>query len=193
MKESPISLPTLEKSFEYRTCGDPVLESMLRAAGSFMAEVRSGGQPRWLSLVGISDTGKTHLAKRIYRKASRSGLFKTSMTDDKEEISYPVEFCYWPGRAEELQKNEDAKFHHMKNVKFLVLDDIGAIVDKSGFVTSKLGILMGQRENMWTVVTANLGPAEIAAKLDTRIASRMIRGRNVLVQCNTTPFALRKK
>lgn len=166
---------------------------MLRAAGSFMAEVLAGAQPRWLSLVGISDTGKTHLAKRICRKVRRAGMFQTTLTVGKEDVSYPIEFCYWPERAEELQKNEDADYYHMKNVKFLVLDDIGAIVDKSGFVTSKLGILMGQRENMWTVVTANLGPAEIAAKLDTRIASRMIRGRNVLVQCNTTPFALRKK
>lgn len=172
---------------------DHVLIAMLRAAWAFMAEVRAGGQPRWLSLVGISDTGKTHLAKQLFRKASRSGLFQTGLSDNRQEFSYPLEFCYWPGRAEQLQKNEDEDYSLMKYIKFLVLDDIGAIVDKSGFVTSKLGILMGQREDMWTVITANLGPAEIAAKLDTRIASRMIRGRNVLVQCNTTPFALRKK
>lgn len=117
----------------------------------------------------------------------------TVRTEGREDFAYPLEFCYWPGRAEQLQNNESGEYYHMKNVKFLVLDDIGAIADRSGFVTSKLGILLGQRENLWTIITANLGPAEIAKNLDTRIASRMSRGRNVLVQCNTTPFALRKK
>lgn len=192
--EQPINIETAERDFKFQTLGDPALVKMLTAARRMVNEIMAGGSPRWLSFCGVSGTGKTHLAREIYRMVVRKGTFRASLTADEQEICYACAWEFWPKMASFMQKGLDIDdYYHAKNVKFLVLDDIGAVRDGSGHITSKLGELLGVRDGKWTVITANLLPADIAAKLDTRIASRMIRGRNMLVQVQTQDYALRKQ
>jgi DNA replication protein DnaC len=170
--------------------GDPVLVTMLTQAARMAWEITHGETPRWLCLCGASGTGKTHLARRLIRKARSSGRFSTAK--EGEEIAYPYSFVIWPECASELQRGRDSDdYYHAKRTQFLVLDDIGAIKDATGHITSKLGELLGARENRWTVITTNFLPQEIAERMDTRIASRLIRGRNIVVQCKTVDYALR--
>jgi DNA replication protein DnaC len=62
----------------------------------------------------------------------------------------------------------------------LVIDDIGAERDQTGFASEKLNMLLGMRVGKWTVITSNL-LLKALSKVDDRIASRMFRERGNLV------------
>ena len=84
---------------------------------------------------------------------------------------------------EQLQFCEDAWL--------LVIDDFGTQYDKSGFVLSKLFELINRRMGKWTVITSNLNLKQIANDVDPRIASRLVRDGNRVVDCSTKDFYLR--
>ena len=60
----------IEFDFGFETFGEKKLCEMLSAAKDYVREMGIGAAPRWLSLLGWSGTGKTHLARGI------SGFFK---------------------------------------------------------------------------------------------------------------------
>ena len=139
--------------------------------------------PRWLSFVGPSDQGKTFLAKLIW--TTMRPLLSTSHCD------YVTSLVYWPGFVDELRAgNAYARARDMRKWPLLVIDDIGAERDTTGFATEQLNTLLGCRTGKWTVLTANLTLEQIAAS-EPRIASRMIRDGSVAVDLNTTPYSLR--
>ncbi len=74
---------------------------------------------------------------------------------------------------------------------FIILDDIGSEYDKNGFISSLLDRVLNARIRKWTLITCNLPLDEIAERMDARIASRMIRDGNIVVDCDTTDYALR--
>jgi len=57
----------IEFDFGFETFGEKKLCEMLSAAQDFVRDLATGAAPRWLSLLGLSGTGKTHLARRITR------------------------------------------------------------------------------------------------------------------------------
>jgi DNA replication protein DnaC len=188
----PISIETWERWAGFKTLGDQTLEQMLIQTAKFLLDIRNKKAARWLTLAGSSGCGKTMLAKRLYRAVNVSGFFKTTVIDN--DFSYPSDFIYWPRSAVKLQQGEHPEeLHHAQRVKFLVLDDIGATRDSTGYVTGHLGNLLGERVGRWTVVTSNLGVEQIAEKLDTRVASRLIRDENTVVQIECLDYALRSK
>jgi DNA replication protein DnaC len=71
----------------------------------------------------------------------------------------------------------------------LVIDDIGA-EHGSEYGTQKLLELLDRRAGKWTFITSNL-TMERFAELDNRIASRLIRGHNRVLQIVTQDYALR--
>ena len=190
-----MTMPNMEKwseFFGFQTFGDPALEKMLMGAAAFIKDLRAGGKPRWLSLTGSSGAGKTFLARKIWDWYSRQDLFHRR--SDPESGIYPGDFYSWPETANSLQKNEGRELvGNMGRDAFLVLDDIGACKDKSGFVTGELSVLLGRRTAKWTVITSNLALADIAQNLDTRIASRMIRDGSVVVDVDVMDYGLRRK
>jgi DNA replication protein DnaC len=56
-----------EFDFRFETFGEKKLREMLAAAQDFVRDMATGAPPRWLSLLGRSGTGKTHLARGISR------------------------------------------------------------------------------------------------------------------------------
>ena len=56
-----------EFDFRFETFGEKKLCEMLAAAQDFVRDMATGADPRWLSLLGRSGTGKTHLAHGISR------------------------------------------------------------------------------------------------------------------------------
>jgi DNA replication protein DnaC len=69
---------------------------------------------------------------------------------------------------------------HVCNDWFVALDDIGA-ERASDFSVSKLDQVVDARLGKWTVITCNFSREEIAEHMDVRIASRLGRGKNVIV------------
>ena len=53
--------------FGFQTFGEAKLCEMLGAAEDFIRDMAIATAPRWLSLLGRSGTGKTHLARSITR------------------------------------------------------------------------------------------------------------------------------
>jgi chromosomal replication initiation ATPase DnaA len=53
--------------FGFQTFDEAKLSEMLDAAKDFIRDMAIGTAPRWLSLLGRSGTGKTHLARGITR------------------------------------------------------------------------------------------------------------------------------
>lgn len=169
-----------------------MLRLMLEEAAKFYADIKANKPPRWLSFIGVSGTGKTHLCKRLYNIVTKTRQFQT--TTEGNEFSYPDGFILWPRLAGELQTGENPEdYYHAPRTKFLAIDDIGAIRDSTGHITSKLVQLLCQRDNHWTVITSNMTHEAIEEKIDGRIASRLIRGNNVLLEVTCMDYALRKK
>jgi DNA replication protein DnaC len=183
-------METLAKWLGLETFGDPEIEELARLCWRF-ARALSGGQPPfWLTLLGKSGTGKTHCAKRLWEKLH----FRFSTTHTR----YPPRFIYWPRFIEELRERirENVgvgEFLDMGRWPLLVIDDAMAERDTTGFSADKLNTLLGTRIGKWTILTGNLGLADIS-KIDDRIASRIVRGLgNLVIEMKTEDFGVRVK
>jgi DNA replication protein DnaC len=182
--------PGVQKHFRFQTFNDPQLMEMVSLSGLFAQNVVNRCRPRhWLSLLGSSGTGKTHLANVLWNKLQEpAGCGRGE---------YLERFIYWPAFVEELRQtakdgNGIKFFLSMERWPLLVLDDIGAERDPSGFGVDKLNTLLNLRVGRWTILTSNLG-LDALAKLDTRIASRIIREPgNLFIEATTTDYGLRK-
>lgn len=132
--------------------------------------------PRWLTLCGHSGCGKTYLATAI-RTAARAQLGFTEATAQLRNASI---------YANKLRDGEFGLQSFLISIPLLVLDDLGAEY-KSDYIRSQLYELLDARLNKWTVITSNLSLSDIADRLDVRIASRIKRGENVIVE-SKDPF-----
>lgn len=126
---------------------------------------------RWLVLCGQCGCGKSHLAQAI-RDVARGQLGFTERTAQMWKAS----------RYAERLRNGYWDFQdHLMRLPLLVLDDLGA-EQGSEMLRGKLFDLLDARLGKWTVITSNLSAAEIAERIDARVASRLRRGENVLVE-----------
>ena len=163
---------------------------MVVAAAAFVIDVKNKAKPRWLTFTGSSGAGKTYLARRIYRWVNETRQFSTTTVGG--DIAYPHDWVDWPKSALALQQQQNPDdVYHAPRTQFLVLDELGGIRDSSGFVSNRLAVILGQRVGKWTVITSNLTVEQVSDRLDTRIASRLIRDGNVVVEVDVKDFALR--
>ena len=108
-----------------------------------------------------------------------------------DKCSYIPGVIYWPDFIQQLRTGESFPYRNdMKRWPVLLLDDIGSERDPSGFAAEELNTLLGCRMDKWTIITSNLDIATLR-KVDARIASRMIRGRNICIGVNTVDFSER--
>lgn len=190
----------LERCDAFLTFDDPELERMKAAAESFVDDMRYGEPPRWVSFLGSSGAGKTMLAKWIKSIFKRDLDWKVDWpaTEKTKTASQPFGriirhrggYQTWAGIARNLREQEYRMFDDLCALTFLVVDDIGA-EHGSDFINSKLYELCSRRENKWTVFTGNLSLGDIEQRIDSRIASRMIRHGSVVVDVNVQDFNLR--
>lgn len=138
-----------------------------------------GASPRWLTLCGHSGCGKSHLAAAIRLVARRQ--FK--LTEQQVQLRNVSSL------ASRLRDGDMGLLTFLSNIQLLILDDLGSEYksEKSNFIPSKFYELLESRLNKWTVITSNLSLADIADRLDVRIASRITRGANILVE-SKDPF-----
>lgn len=135
-----------------------------------------------LSLLGHSGTGKTHCAERL-----ASWLYSRP---EWERTSFIPKVIYWPKQVDEMKDGNYQLFRDLQSWPYLVIDDIFAERDPTGFAADKLNTLIGARSRHWTLVTGNIEFDKIAT-IDERIASRMVRGGSLVVECLAKPFSTR--
>lgn len=155
----------------FDTSVHPEVDVMHREVQWFLNDVLRGVRPmRWLSLLGVSGVGKSHLARAI-----ASVIYTV-----RPELG--VEFWSWHSVVSKLRDGDYAISDHLIAFPFvLVLDDIGA-ERSSDFSRDHLMRIVEGRLNKWTVVTSNLFVDQLADSVDVRIASRLLRGHNVVCE-----------
>ena len=122
----------------FETFGDAELENALAEAAGFVAEISTpGAHPRWLTIVGKSGTGKTFLAKAVYRYVLRNVAKSAKICGEKglyvgDCIATTADALAeaWRGNFRGISPDEES-------ADLLLLDDLGTTSDKSGFVNNK--------------------------------------------------------
>jgi len=165
------------------THGEPQLWELVSKCAKFALAVKEGGEPRWLTILGPSGTGKTHCARRLW--SSLHGRFSW------HRMEFIPAMIYWPRFISDLRAGlEYDREREFQRWPMLALDDIGAERDTSGFAAEHLNTLLGCRVGRWTIITSNLSLEQIGA-IEPRIADRMIREPNILIQLSVQSYAMR--
>lgn len=127
---------------------------------------------RCLMIAGDPGTGKTHVARGIYRYVGAFG----------PDIA--VKFGWHPmatwvdwsdvAEADKQEKFEDVVYE-LDRSKFFILDDIGSESDrfKNGVAASRLRRILSRNEGKWIVATTNLTQTECFEFYDARIVDRL--------------------
>ena len=175
------------KRFRFDPCQDPVLMKLLRGAAEFAQDLCDRYEhPRWLTLVGKSGTGKTHLARGIWRTWNSKAMWYESHGC---RLVREGQYHRYARMVNDMRAGGYGIFQSCADCDFLTLDDVGTEY-ASDFSQRQLAGMLDQRERKWTVLTSNLTLDDIA-KIDTRIVDRMMRGENEVIEVDTTSYSLR--
>lgn len=184
------------------------LREMRGAAHAFLSEIATGQAPRWLTLIGPPGCGKTHLADRIrwyLRKHGREFYHdmqprRSGSRDYLNLYPYAQEgsvLAKWSRLLEAAREGNygplrRAAHDHYKIIDDLAVDSFDHAAQPTVFATQKIAELLDRRLGKWTVITSNFSLSHLATHFDPRIASRLIRGGNVVVDCSgLRDYALR--
>lgn len=183
-----------------KTGEQDILAEMLREAIAFCSDILTGQPPRWLFLCGKSGTGKSHLAGRIAAFLSKYGEW--AYGKHGEPVRLPADdggpiksYAYaqqtaimqkWAQIIDSARDGNYAPYRAASEDWFKVIDDVGAEGfgqdgKPTAFVVNQLGKLCDARMGKWTIFTSNFNKAAFAQTFDVRIASRMMREGNVIV------------
>ena len=154
------------------------LKGVLPAAIEFREAVLSRSpNKRWLTLLGPSGVGKTHLLKQLFKDLSRQMRIKTSTGWRGAECAHIIP-------AVDLQDYRAPR--DFARYDLIYVEDIGAGADDragSGAVLrSRVAELLQLRSGRWTMLDANLTVEQVSERLDGRIASRLKRDGSWLVE-----------
>ena len=169
----------------FRVMNDPVLQKMRDAAAGWVCAMQTEQTPRWLSLVGESGTGKTMLALAALAEARCTpGIMH------HKSLRCPIINTYWPTLLNQLRDGQYYRVTDLIGANVVLIDELTIDHDPSGFAADKLCHILSGRVGKWTLITSNL-TIERIEQLDRRIASRMVRGGSVVINCNTQDYAMR--
>ncbi|MCD8071176.1 MAG: hypothetical protein LUE08_07330 [Akkermansiaceae bacterium] len=136
---------------------------------------RETSRRRMLTLYGKSGSGKTHLARNAVNVLKSEGR--------------TAQFWPWRKALSRMLDGEWELMGHLCRLPILALDDVGTEftgTDKTRRLSNaKLYELIDERCGKWTLITSNLSPGDLADETDVRIASRLFRGNNVLIDMSS--------
>lgn len=145
---------------------------------------------RWITLFGRSGCGKSHLmaAAKSHLEAYFTERERQKVGERYAEAYTPCTSQYiqlrpWASLFGELMKENGAGLMaYLQKIEVLMLDDIGSELIASERAQSAsmkvLYELLDARLGKWTMITSNLAPEQIP---DSRIASRLFRGNNIII------------
>ena len=178
----------------------PSLVAAREACALFIATMAADpeGPGYWLTLSGKFGSGKTMLAEQLFAQAKRLN------PDEAPVIIYRnYDPDNPPQRRRTIRTDERAIAQKMRGVDgdtdlperyargfFVLLDELGATRDPTLFAADAVARLLQGRMDKWTVICTNLTVAEIADRIDARIASRLIRDSNVFLTIEAGDYAL---
>lgn len=183
-----------------------------------------GGDPYWLVLTGYSGVGKTLLVRRICEYVDQWGKRVYARLDPVNRKVTPegatwgfhwdeVQWCAalqkWPRLVPHSEANQ-TQLARARKSWVLAIDDLkpqtGAEAVAEGkeaemqavrpkpFEVTAAADLLDDRLRHWTIVTSNLTRKQLAVFWDIRIASRLTRDGNVLVDLSgVRDYGLRRE
>lgn len=195
--------PEVDAMFaDFKTFNEPSLCESLTESKRFCLAMASGDQPaRWLVLLGKSGTGKTMLARRCsrffrkhldgYRDENQPGF--AMVREHATNVAYRKGgLKSWSAVMQDVLDGDYSGIRDLRDDWFVCLDDIGAEYERNRELSvSKLYDVLNGRDRKFTIVTANLTLSDIGKKMDVRIASRLLRHGNVVVDVECIDFNLR--
>jgi DNA replication protein DnaC len=156
----------------------------------FAGEINHG-TPRWLTLTGESGIGKTMLAREVFRHFMDYSRFEVSYDRARNHITGNTgQFCDWRSFCKDIRSGSFGRIDDLTDDHFVVLDDIGTEHDPNGFIASTLDRVCNSRLRKWTLITCNLSLEQIADRIHTRIADRMIRNGSEVFESTLQSFAM---
>ncbi len=165
-----------------------------------------GADPYWLTFTGVNGCGKTMLAKQVFEQAKRvnpgnpannpiwppDALERSTEGVNVYEPSRP--YCIWLKEGELAQRMRGGEYNLPEDLSgdyLVALDELGISRDPTNFVSEAVGRLCDFRINKWSIFCTNFTLNEIRDRMDGRIASRLIRDGNTVVQITAGDYALR--
>lgn len=134
------------------------------------AYYKNPARGRTLVLTGENGCGKTKTAMAIHNWAT--------FVAREHPVSghLPVsEFVQWPLVVDALKRKEFSIVEDLVSCELMIVDDVGAEHDPSGFGSEQLYLIMSQREFKWNIFTTNFSPEDWPKRFERRIASRLYR------------------
>lgn len=191
---SPDIPDSWRKWFEFNTEDDAQREAMLEAAVELGRGIRDDKKPKWLSLLGSSGAGKSHIARRLRRVAlERVSRHNTRVKVFERGIGPLWASWYsWPIISAGFREGAYSVIDEISAEWFVVLDDIGADHDPSGVGNRSLYRILDERIGKWTVLTSNLS-LESLAEINSRIPSRMHRNDSIIVNVDLPDWSTLKR
>lgn len=153
--------------------------------------VRNSGSLRLLVLVGESNCGKTHVARRVHNFCRCAGMkaFETGKWDKGGRVPGST-FVSWPEQTDQFKEGNYGVIQDLMDDDMVILDDVGAEHDPSKNSADKLCQVLSRRENKFTVVTTNIKMEDWPSKFDTRIADRLLRGSRIIALFGVPSYAM---
>ncbi len=178
---------------DFNTFNDPSLVKALKASMNFCLAMASSDIPAyWLTLLGPSGVGKTMLARKCAQFFRLIENCRDERCQPTEDYNRHGGFKRWSSVVNDMLSGDYSGIRHLKEDWFLALDDIGTEYERNKeLCISKLYDIFSERAGVFTVITCNLSLQEINSRMDARIASRLLRDGNIVIDVTARDFNLR--
>lgn len=160
---------------------------MVLSSRQFCYDMKLRREPYWLTFLGSSGAGKTHLVQSIYKFFNDvAGWYKRK--DCGAMNCHRGQFLYWPNFCDEMKNGDYSRGVDLREDWLVIIDDIGAEHSITANANKQLSNILNDRAGKWTVVTSNKSLEQIKTDMDTRIASRLIRNGSALLHVDVKDF-----
>jgi DNA replication protein DnaC len=151
---------------------------------------------KWLTLSGVNGCGKTLLARQLKNFVARNYPYASGpriaghgfLSSRRPEV-------VWIDEVNFVQRCKSGEYdlpEYLGEDWLVVVDDLGASRDKSGYAGEMLFKLCNARIDKFTLFTTNLSLDQVGAQIDPRIMSRLIRDGNKFCQIKAGDYAVRQ-